>query len=126
MPTFMLRYEKFGLGITWNDEYGKADDPTEFQWLYGYSPVHKVREGVAYPSVLFTSFDNDSRTDVMHPRKMCAALQHATSADPDARPILFRREADVGHSVRSTDRTLDLGADQLSYFAHQLGLTPPR
>ncbi|HUR77033.1 MAG TPA: prolyl oligopeptidase family serine peptidase [Acidimicrobiales bacterium] len=122
----MLRYEKFGLGITWNDEYGKADDPTEFQWLYGYSPVHHVREGVAYPSVLFTSFDNDGRTDVMHPRKMCAALQHATSSDPDAKPILFRRETDVGHSVRSTDRTLDLGADQLSYFAHQLGLAPPR
>jgi prolyl oligopeptidase len=122
----MLRYEKFGLGITWNDEYGRADDPVEFQWLYGYSPVHKVREGVAYPSVLFTSFDNDSRTDVMHPRKMCAALQHATSSDPDEKPILFRREADVGHSVRSTDRTLDLGADQLSYFAHQLGLAPPR
>src|SRR5258706_15002378 len=37
----MLRYEKFGLGITWNDEYGKADDPVEVQWLLGYSPVHK-------------------------------------------------------------------------------------
>ena len=37
-------------------------------------------------------------------------------------PILFRREADVGHSVRSTEKTLDLGADQLGYFAHQLGL----
>jgi prolyl oligopeptidase len=122
----MLRYELYGLGITWNDEYGKADDPVEFQWLYGYSPLHKVRAGVAYPSVLFTSFDNDGRTDVMHPRKMCAALQHATSADPDEKPILFRRESDVGHSVRSTDRTLDLGADQLSYFAHQLGLAPPR
>ncbi|MEY2467707.1 MAG: prolyl oligopeptidase, partial [Actinomycetota bacterium] len=122
----MLRYELFGLGITWNDEYGKADDPTEFQWLYGYSPLQKVREGVAYPSVLFTSFDNDSRTDVMHPRKMCAALQWATSSDPDTKPVLFRRESDVGHSVRSKDKTLDLGADQLSYFAHQLGLAPPR
>ncbi len=71
----MIRYEKFGLGITWNDEYGKADDPVEFQWLIGYSPVQKVTEGVAYPSVMFTSFDNDSRTDVMHPRKMAAALQ---------------------------------------------------
>lgn len=120
----MLRYERFGLGITWNDEYGKADDPTEFAWLYGYSPYHRVREGVAYPSVLFTSFDNDSRTDVMHPRKMCAALQHASTADPDARPILFRREADVGHSTRSTERTLDLGADQLGYFGQQLGLSP--
>jgi prolyl oligopeptidase len=120
----MLRYELFGLGITWNDEYGKANDPVEFRWLYGYSPYHQVREGVAYPSVMFTSFDNDSRTDVMHPRKMCAALQHATTSDPNERPILFRREADVGHSARSTDRTLDLGADQLGYFGSQLGLTP--
>lgn len=118
----MLRYEHFGLGITWNDEYGKANDPTEFQWLYGYSPLHNVRDGVAYPSVMFTSFDNDGRTDVMHPRKMCAALQHATASDPDERPILFRREADVGHSARSTDRTLDLGADELGYFAQLLGL----
>jgi prolyl oligopeptidase len=122
----MLRYEHFGLGITWNDEYGKADDPVEFQWLYGYSPLQKVAADTAYPSVLFTSFDNDSRTDVMHPRKMCAALQFATSSDPDAKPVLFRRESDVGHSVRSKDKTLDLGADQLGYFAHQLGLTPPR
>lgn len=120
----MLRYEHFGLGITWNDEYGKANDPVEFAWLYGYSPYHRVREGVAYPSVMFTSFDNDSRTDVMHPRKMCAALQYATTSDPDERPILFRREADVGHSTRSTDRTLDLGADQLGYFGSQLGLQP--
>lgn len=120
----MIRYELFGLGITWNDEYGKANDPVEFGWLIGYSPVQNVREGVAYPSVMFTSFDNDSRTDVMHPRKMCATLQHATSSDPDEKPILFRREADVGHSTRSTDRTLDLGADQLGYFGSQLGLTP--
>jgi prolyl oligopeptidase len=118
----MLRYEHFGLGITWNDEYGKADDPVEVQWLLGYSPLYKVTDGVAYPSVMFTSFDNDGRTDVMHPRKMCAALQHATASDPNEKPILFRREADVGHSVRSTEKTLDLGADQLGYFAHQLGL----
>lgn len=120
----MLRYEHFGLGITWNDEYGKADDPVEVQWLLGYSPVSKVTEGVAYPSVMFTSFDNDGRTDVMHPRKMAAALQHATSSDPNEKPILFRREADVGHSVRSTEKTLDLGCDQLGYFGSQLGLEP--
>lgn len=122
----MLRYEHFGLGITWNDEYGKANDPTEFAWLHGYSPLHKVTADTPYPSVLFTSFDNDARTDVMHPRKMCAALQWATSSNPDTTPVLFRREADVGHSVRSKDRTLDLGADELAYFAHLLGLVPPK
>jgi hypothetical protein len=50
----MVRYERFGLGETWNDEYGRADDPTELGWLVGYSPYHKVVEGTAYPAVLFT------------------------------------------------------------------------
>ena len=35
----MVRYERFGLGETWNDEYGRADDPTELGWLVGYSPT---------------------------------------------------------------------------------------
>ena len=29
----MVRYEQFGLGATWNDEYGSADDPEELGWL---------------------------------------------------------------------------------------------
>ncbi|NDU74341.1 prolyl oligopeptidase family serine peptidase, partial [Actinomadura sp. DSM 109109] len=41
----MVRYERFGLGQTWNDEYGTADDPEEFRWLIGYSPYHHVRPG---------------------------------------------------------------------------------
>src|SRR5690606_39866553 len=41
----MVRYEKFGLGQTWNDEYGTADDPEEFGWLIGYSPYHHVHAG---------------------------------------------------------------------------------
>ena len=45
----MVRYERFGLGRTWNDEYGTAEDPTELGWLLGYSPYHAVREGTALP-----------------------------------------------------------------------------
>src|ERR1022692_3662851 len=76
----MVRYEQFGLGETWNDEYGTAADPVELGWLLSYSPYHHVSEGVAYPAVLFTIFGSDSRVDPLHARKMCAALQHATSA----------------------------------------------
>ena len=57
----MVRYERFGLGRTWNDEYGTAEDPTELGWLLGYSPYHAVREGTAYPAVLFTTFESDTR-----------------------------------------------------------------
>ena len=77
----MVRYERFGLGVTWNDEYGTADDPSELGWLLGYSPYHRVREGTDYPAALFTVFDGDTRVDPLHARKLCAALQHATSGD---------------------------------------------
>ena len=115
----MARYERFGLGTTWNDEYGTAGDPVEFGWLIGYSPYHHVREGTAYPAVLFTVFDSDTRVDPLHARKMCAALQHATSSD---RPILFRREKDVGHGARSITRSVDLSVDTSSFLAAHLGL----
>jgi prolyl oligopeptidase len=117
----MVRYEQFGLGASWNDEYGSADDPTELSWLLSYSPYHHVRAGVAYPAVLFTVFDGDTRVDTMHARKMCAALQAATAADPADRPILIRAEGEVGHGARAVSRTVELAADQLAFLAAQLG-----
>jgi prolyl oligopeptidase len=118
----MVRYERFGLGVTWNDEYGTADDPVELGWLLGISPYHHVRAGTEYPAVVFTIFDSDTRVDPLHARKLAAALQWATSADPARRPVLVRREADVGHGARSVTRTVELAADQLAFFGRQLGL----
>ncbi|MDX6224963.1 MAG: prolyl oligopeptidase [Frankiales bacterium] len=117
----MVRYEQFGLGITWNDEYGTAADATELGWLLSYSPYHHVVEGTDYPAVLFTVFDSDTRVDPLHARKLCAALQHATSSE---RPVLIRREAEVGHGARSVSRTVELGADVLAFLAVQTGLRP--
>jgi prolyl oligopeptidase len=118
----MVRYERFGLGVTWNDEYGRADDPVELGWLLGISPYHHVRAGTDYPAVVFTIFDSDTRVDPLHARKLAAALQWATSADPARHPVLVRREADVGHGARSVTRTVELAADQLAFFGRQLGL----
>jgi prolyl oligopeptidase len=115
----MVRYELFGLGRTWNDEYGTAADPAELGWLLGYSPYHHVEEGVDYPAALFTTFESDTRVDPMHARKMCAALQHATRG---SRPILLRRERNVGHGARAVSRTVDLAVDQLAFLANRLGL----
>ena len=119
----MVRYEQFGLGETWNDEYGTAQDPAELGWLLSYSPYHHVREGVSYPAVLFTVFDGDTRVDPMHARKMCAALQHATSARLPDRPIVLRRESQVGHGARAVSRSVGLSADTLAFLALHTGLT---
>jgi prolyl oligopeptidase len=121
----MVRYERFGLGRTWNDEYGTAADPTELGWLLSYSPYHRVVEGTPYPAVLFTVFDNDTRVDPLHARKLCAALQWATSRPPAEAPILLRREENVGHGGRSVSRTVALGADILSFFMEMIGTNAP-
>jgi prolyl oligopeptidase len=115
----MVRYERFGLGRTWNDEYGTADDPVELGWLLGYSPYHAVRAGTAYPAVLFTTFESDTRVHPLHGRKLAAALQHATSAQA---PIVLRRETSVGHGARAVSRTVGLAADQLAFLAEHTGL----
>ncbi len=118
----MVRYERFGLGESWNDEYGTAADPTELGWLIAYSPYHHVQRGTRYPAVLFTIFDGDTRVDTMHARKMCAALQYATSSPPGERPVLLRTEAQVGHGARAVSRQVGLAADVLAFAAAQTGL----
>jgi prolyl oligopeptidase len=118
----MVRYERFGLGTTWADEYGTADDPTELACLLGYSPYHHVRAGTAYPATLFTVFDSDTRVDPLHARKMCAALQFAQAVDA---PVLLRRETDVGHGARSVSRSVELSVDTSAFLAHHLGLELP-
>ena len=115
----MVRYERHGLGATWNVEYGSADVPQEFAWLHAYSPYHRVVPGTAYPATLFTVFDSDSRVDPLHARKMCAALQHAQVTEHD---ILIRAEENVGHGARSLDRTIALTTDVLAFAAHWTGL----
>jgi prolyl oligopeptidase len=72
--------------------------------------------------VLFTTFEGDTRVDPLHARKMCAALQWATTVPPGERPVLLRRERGVGHGARAVRRGVELAADQLAFLAHFTGL----
>lgn len=117
----MIRYTTSELGPTWTVEYGDPEDAEQFGWLHAYSPYHRVVEGTDYPATMFAIFDNDTRTDPMHGRKMCAAAQHATSG---TRPILLRTEGDVGHGARSLDRSVEESADTLAFMARWTGLSP--
>jgi len=116
----MVRYEQYGLGAGWREEYGSACDAGQFRTLLAYSPYHRVRENVAYPAVLFGVFGGDSRVHPMHARKTCAALQWATSSN---RPVLLRQEPDVGHTVRSAERSIALAADMLAFLGAHTGLS---
>src|SRR5207248_3371040 len=117
----MVHHAPFAHGRTWNDEYGTAAHPVELGWLHSYSPYHRVVEGIPYPAVLFTVFDNDTRVDPLHARKLCAALQWATGRRPEEAPVLLRREENVGHGGRSVSRTVGLAADVLAFFTELIG-----
>ena len=48
----MLRYQHFQIAKLWIPEYGSADDPKQFDFIYAYSPYHHVKAGVEYPAVV--------------------------------------------------------------------------
>ena len=78
-----------------------------------------MTEGSDYPATMFMVFSNDTRTDPMHGRKLCAALQHATTGE---RPILIRAEANVGHGARAMSKSVVEGAEMLAFTARWTGL----
>lgn len=116
--TDMVRYERSGLGGLWRSEYGTAEDPEQFEALLSYSPYHRVRPGVAYPAVLLTVPEADTRVDPMHGYKLCAALQHASTGGP----VVLRSLRDTGHGARGHSAALASAAETLAFLAEQTGL----
>ena len=49
----MLRYQNFLMGRTWTTEYGNAENPADFPYIYKYSPYQHVVAGTKYPAILF-------------------------------------------------------------------------
>jgi prolyl oligopeptidase len=116
----MVRYHNFQIARLWVPEYGSAESPEQFRWLYAYSPYHHVTPGTAYPAVLLATADSDSRVDPMHARKMAARLQVATSSD---RPILLRTESKAGHGIgKPVSKQIEDATDIWSFLFWQLGL----
>ncbi len=116
----MIRYHRFLLARLWIFEYGSADDPLQFPWLWAYSPYHRVKDGVAYPAVLLATAESDTRVDALHARKMTARLQAATASD---RPILLRLETKAGHGAgKPRAKVLEELIDSWSFVFAQLGI----
>ena len=118
----MVRYHKFLIARLWIPEFGSADNPDQFKWLYAYSPYHHVKDGTSYPAVLLEAAESDSRVDALHARKMAARLQSASASD---RPILLRLETKAGHGAgKPRAKMLDELTDTWSFIYWQLGLKP--
>ena len=113
-----LRAETTTNGRFNTPEYGTVEDPELFTVLLAYSPYHNVVDGTAYPAVLLTAGQNDTRVDAWHAKKMTARLQEATSSD---RPVLLRLES-TGHLGGSLDQSIDETTDRHAFLFDQLGL----
>lgn len=120
----MLRYHLFLIARLWIPEYGVSEDPEAFRWLRAYSPYHHVDPDTAYPAVLFTAAEEDSRVDPLHARKMAALLQETLDdAAWETRPVLLRVEAQAGHGVgKPVRKQIDEQVDLWTFVAWRLGL----
>ena len=115
----MLRVELTPNGQFNATEYGSVKNPEQFQALYAYSPYHHVKDGVKYPSVLFTSGENDPRVDPFHSRKMVARMQAATGSK---HPVLLRTN-DMGHGMGTPlSETIEEQVDIYSFLFNELGV----
>jgi len=116
----MLRYHQFLVARFWVSEYGSADDPEQFKYIYEYSPYHNVEEGTEYPAVLFITGDADTRVAPLHARKMAALLQAKTGSDE---PVLLKYDTKTGHSGgMPVEKQIEDSTDAFSFLFRQLGM----
>ena len=119
----MLRYQEFTIGSAWAGDYGLSSDSAEmFNYLLGYSPLHNVKPGVAYPATLITTGDHDDRVVPAHSYKFAATLQ---ADNVSANPIIIRIDTDAGHGGGAgLSQTIDLWSDELAFLDTNLGTNP--
>ena len=116
----MLRYHTFTAGAGWAYDYGTSEDSKEmFEYIYGYSPVHNVKEGVKYPATMVTTGDHDDRVVPAHSFKFAAELQEKQAGDA---PVLIRIETKAGHGAgKPTAMIIDEYADIFAFTLYNMG-----
>ncbi|PCH77790.1 MAG: S9 family peptidase [Planctomycetota bacterium] len=116
----MLRYHEFTIGWAWASDFGTSADKDQFKTLYSYSPIHNVRDGVAYPATMITTGDHDDRVVPAHSFKFAATLQ---AAQAGTNPVLIRIETRGGHGAgKPTAMRIAEYADMWAFLANELGM----
>lgn len=118
----MLRFHKFTIGWAWTGDYGSSDDSIMFNYIYKYSPLHNIKEGVNYPATLVTTADHDDRVVPAHSFKFISTLQEKHKGD---NPVLIRIETMAGHGAgKPTSKQIDEVTDFWSFVFYNLDISP--
>jgi len=119
--TDMLRYHKFTIGWAWVPEYGSSENEEQFQTLIKYSPVHNVKTGVNYPSIIISTGDHDDRVVPSHSYKLAAELQRKNG---DGNPMLLRVHKNSGHGAgKPTNQVIREIADTWAFILNEMDET---
>ncbi|MDH7511721.1 MAG: prolyl oligopeptidase family serine peptidase [Clostridiales bacterium] len=116
----MLRFHKFTVGWGWVVEYGSSDNEEQFRYLYAYSPLHNIKEGVSYPATLVTTADHDDRVVPAHSFKFIATLQEKHRGK---NPVLIRIDTKSGHGASSVTKAIEQLTDTWAFTFQNLGMT---
>ena len=106
-------------------EYGDGEIPDQFESLRGFSPYQAIRDGVAYPAVMLTQGDLDTRVPPLQARKVAARLQAASSS---GLPVIMRYHPYAGHAASRglpMSERLEFVAAEATFLLTQTGLTAP-
>ena len=115
----MLRFHKFTVGWGWVVEYGSSDSLAHFKNLYGYSPLHNIKQ-VNYPAVMVTTADHDDRVVPAHSFKYIATLQENQRG---TNPVLIRIDVKAGHGAgKPLSKSIEEIADIYSFMFYNMGV----
>ncbi|MFW9923514.1 MAG: prolyl oligopeptidase family protein [Candidatus Thorarchaeota archaeon] len=116
----MIRYHKFSIAKYWIPEYGSAENPEQFPFIYKYSPYHNVRKGTSFPATFLVAAASDSRVDPNHAMKMTALMQWANTSKE---PIILFIESKAGHGIgKPLDKLAKTETDFLTFVGWKTGL----
>lgn len=95
----MIRFETSPNGAGNVPEFGSVKTEEGFKALYAMSTYHNIKDGTAFPPVLFSAGINDNRVPVWMTLKAAARMR---AANASANPVLLRLNFDAGHGGQGT------------------------
>jgi len=118
----MLRFEKFTVGsVSTNiDEFGSSQIKEDYEVLKQYSPLHHIKKGIKYPSLLLITGADDDRVPPLHSYKFMATLQEKGSNE-SLYELYVVNGSGHGGALNSADFTKKL-THKYAFLFSQLGV----